>query len=84
VAMELHEWWSARMRDDLIQDAHITVEDLALLSQEWLGHGTKAIARALRLTPASIDSRFQRINAKLRVANRKAAARLAAEYGLIP
>jgi DNA-binding CsgD family transcriptional regulator len=35
------------------------------------------------MSNSSIESHFQRVNVKLGVANRKAAARLAAEYGLI-
>jgi DNA-binding CsgD family transcriptional regulator len=83
VAMELHEWWIARIRDELIARTHISDSDLVLLAHERQGHSTKAIARALDASAGSIDSHFQRINAKLGVANRKAAARLAAEYGLI-
>jgi DNA-binding CsgD family transcriptional regulator len=83
VAMELHEWWIARLKDDLILAAQLTESDLALLAHERQGHGTKAIARLLGTSTGAIDSRFQRIIAKLGVPNRKAAARLAAEYGLI-
>jgi DNA-binding CsgD family transcriptional regulator len=83
VAMELHEWWIARLKDELVAAAGINEADLRLLSHERRGHSTKAIARELDTTVGSIDSRFQRINAKLGVPNRKAAAHLAAEYGLI-
>jgi DNA-binding CsgD family transcriptional regulator len=83
VAMELHEWWLARLRDELLQSSRLNAADLVLLGHELMGHTTKDIARTLGMTVNSIDSRFQRINAKLGVANRKAAARLAAEYGLI-
>jgi len=83
LAMELHEWWIAKIKRDLSADARITADDLELLRHERLGHGTKAIAVALNASPGSIDSRFQRVNQKLGVPNRKAAAILAAEYGLI-
>jgi len=83
VAMELHEWWLGRLRDQLVATTGITATDLALLNQESLGHTTKTIARLLGLSTSSVDSRFQRLNIKLGVANRKAAAHLAAEYGLI-
>jgi hypothetical protein len=82
-AMELHEWWVAQIKRELVAKARITEEDLVLLAHEWQGHSTKHIARELNTSPGSIDSRFQRVNAKLGVPNRKAAARLAAEYGLI-
>ena len=54
-----------------------------MLAQERLGRGTKAICSALQMSPTAVNSRFQRLNAKLGVPNRKAAAQLAAEYGLI-
>jgi len=83
LAMELHEWWIGQIKRELIVNAGITDDDLILLRHERLGHGTKMIAIELNTTPSSIDSRFQRVNQKLGVPNRKAAATLAAEYGLI-
>lgn len=83
VAMEIHEWWLARLKDELVATSGITAEDLVLLAHERQGRGTKEIARQLATSPCSINSRFQRINAKLDVPNRRAAARLAAEYRLI-
>lgn len=81
--MELHEWWLQRLRDDLVAATGITSMDLVLLNHESLGNTTKTIARLLGLSTGSVDSRFQRLNTKLGVANRKAAAHLATEYGLI-
>lgn len=83
LAMELHEWWIDRIKQELIADKRITQEDLVLLRRERLGHSTKRIAADLDASTSSIDSRFQRINTKLDVPNRKLAANLAAEYGLI-
>ena len=83
LAMELHEWWVGQIKGELIANARITSEDLLLLRHERMGHSTKRIAAELDTSAASVDSRFQRINAKLGVPNRKAAANLAAEYGLI-
>ena len=83
VAMELHEWWIGRIRDELIATASITDDDLLLLAHERMGHSTKTIARTLNWSTSSVDSRFHRMNGRLGVASRKAAARLAAEYGLI-
>ena len=83
VAQEFHEWWSDSMRDHLIASAGLTADDLVLLRLERSGRGTKEIARAIGWTTAAIDSRFQRINARLGVATRGAAARVAAEYNLI-
>lgn len=83
LAMELHEWWIGQIKRELITNARITEDDLVLLQHERLGHSTKTIAAALDTSASSIDSRFQRVNQKLGVPSRKAAATLAAEYGLI-
>ena len=83
LAMELHEWWVRMVRTELISQADITHDDLALLRLERQGHGTKEIARTLCVSTRAVDSRFYRINAKLGMPSRKAAARVAAEYGLI-
>jgi DNA-binding CsgD family transcriptional regulator len=83
LAMELHAWWIERIRRELITTAKLTDEDLALLAHERQGHGTKVIAARLATSEHSVNSRFQRMNARLGVPNRRAAAQLAAEYGLI-
>ena len=82
LAMELHEWWIDRIKKDLLVARRITDDDIALLLREHLGQSTKRIAQDLDVSQSSIDSRFQRLNAKLGVPNRSAAANLAVEYGL--
>jgi DNA-binding NarL/FixJ family response regulator len=81
--MELHEWWIARIRADLIATTRITDEDVLLLRLERQGRSTKHIAAELDMSKSAVDSRFQRLNVKLGVPNRRTAATLAAEYGLI-
>src|SRR5574337_218863 len=83
LAMELHDWWIARIKGELLANAGLTDDDLTLLRHERTGHGTKTIATELNTTTSAVDSRFQRVNQKLGVPNRRAAATLAAEYGLI-
>jgi DNA-binding CsgD family transcriptional regulator len=83
LACELHDWWLGRIRRELIVRAHITPSDLVLLRHERQGHSSKRIADELQVSTSSINSRFQRMNTKLGVANRKLAAQLASECGLI-
>jgi DNA-binding CsgD family transcriptional regulator len=83
LAMELHEWWVERIQQQLIDDNDLTTDDLRLLRYEWQGLRTKEIARLLQATPQSVNSRFQRLLAKMGVQSRRAAARRAAEYGVI-
>ena len=65
LALELHDWWLSRIRRDLIAKARITAADLILLQHECQGHGSKKIATELQVSTSSINSRFQRMNAKL-------------------
>ena len=81
--MELHEWWLARLRDELIERTGINEMDRAMLERERLGQNTKEIARELGSNVRAINSRYQRLCLKLGVTSRKAAVQLAAEYGLI-
>lgn len=83
LAMELHEWWIAHVGRELMQQARLSDSDLALLRLERQGQCTKLIADALDTTVHAVNSRFQRMTERLGVPNRKAAANLAAEYGLI-
>jgi len=83
LAAELHDWWLARIRRDLIVKARITQADLELLRHEHQGHSSKRIAAELKVSKSSINSRFQRMNMKLGVPNRRLAARLAVECGLL-
>ena len=83
LAAELHDWWLARVRRELVMKARITRADLELLRHQHQGHCTKQIADELRVSKSSINSRFQRMNVKLGVPNRRMAVRLAVEYGLL-
>lgn len=83
IAAELHDWWLARIRRELIVKARITQADLELLRHEHQGHSSKRIAAELHVSKSSINSRFQRMNTKLGVPNRRLAARLAVECGLL-
>ena len=83
LSMELNAWRLSQSRRELIHRAQLTATDIDLLRRERKGHGTKEIARQICMTAQAIDSRFQRLNARLGVPSRKAAASLAASYGLV-
>ncbi len=83
LAMELHDWWVKHMRQELLEQNHITNEDIKLLNLEMQGLSSKAIAASLATSATTIDSRFQRLNAKLNTPNRRASVLVAKEYGLI-
>jgi len=83
IAHELHDWWMRRTRAELQREARLRSTDLQLLALERQGLGTKQIARMIDSTLLAVDSRFQRINTKLGVANRRHAALRAAIHGLL-
>lgn len=83
LSCELHEWWLSHLRRELLLKARITADDLALLRHQCLGHSSKQIAIELNVSKGSINSRFQRMNAKLGVRNRRMALRLATECGVL-
>ncbi|MDQ2736397.1 MAG: autoinducer binding domain-containing protein [Pseudomonadota bacterium] len=83
LAMELHEWWIRRVRQEIIATHRLKPDDLLLLAMERQGLSTKEIVEALGVSASSVDCRFQRLATKFNMPNRRATARLAAEYGLI-
>jgi DNA-binding CsgD family transcriptional regulator len=83
LALALSEWVLRRMREALIERAHLTERDIELLRHEQAGHGSKRIAAALLAEPKTIDCRFHRLNTRLGVASRREAVRLCSRYGLL-
>lgn len=83
LAAELHDWWQARTRQEVVATARLTPTDLDLLRHQHRGHGSKQIARDLHVSVSSVNSRFQRMNARLGIASRRSAAQWAAVLGLI-
>lgn len=83
LAMELHNWVVKAMREELLHGANLTEADLNLLRHEAVGHSSKVIGSELHVEAKTIDCRFQRLNAKLGVPDRRTAVRIARLYGLL-
>lgn len=83
MALEIHDWWVRQVRLELVSRARLSDDDLALLRHERAGHSSKQIAASLGVSTGSVNSRFQRLNAKLGVVNRREGAQLAVDAGLI-
>lgn len=83
LAAELHDWVNRHLSESLQEAAGLQKPDIELLRLEWQGLGTKEIALKTGMSPAAVNSRFQRLNARLECVNRKASARRAAAYGLL-
>ena len=82
-AMELHDWWAHHEQERLARRTRLSDVDLRLLQRHCAGLSSKQIADELHVSRESINSRFQRVIAKLGVRNRRAAARVAIDCGLI-
>jgi DNA-binding CsgD family transcriptional regulator len=83
LANELYGWFAQHSRDTLLATARLMQSDLRLLQMELQGLGTKEIARTLGTSSRAVDSHFQRIKRRMGCATRKAAARRAAENGVL-
>lgn len=83
LSMELHAWWIARIRAELLSKLRISEMDLKLLKLENKGHKTKAIAQMLDMSSSAIDTAFHRLSHKLETTTRRASVLKAAAYGLI-
>lgn len=83
IAVALHRWQLARLRAELVARGQLNAIDLRLLRLERERKTSKDVARLTGWSRLSIDSRWQRLNARLHVTSRRRAAQLAAEHGLI-
>lgn len=83
LALELHDWWLARIRSETLARSRITPDELCLLERLWLGQTSKRIGAELKLSKTAVDSRFRRLVVKLGATSRRSAARMAVECGLI-
>lgn len=70
LAMELHEWWVRRVRQEIIEQCRLTPDDMEVLVLERQGLGSKQIADRLHTSASAVDSRFQRLNAKFHMPTR--------------
>lgn len=82
LAAELNEWIIASNRRLFIAENKLNEEEMLLISLERQGLKSKEIARELNMTPASIDSKFQRLISRLGVRNRGEAGKLAYKHGI--
>lgn len=83
LAARLHTWQIEKLREELLARVQFSEFELSLLSHERKGLRSKEVAVLTRSTWELVDMRWQRLNAKLGVSSRAAAARIAAEYGLV-
>jgi hypothetical protein len=83
IAMELFEWWVAKMQAEALGGLRFDDLDLELLRFEHEGFTSEEAAKELGISPSKINNRFRRINMKLNVHSKKLAAEKAIELGLL-
>lgn len=83
LSLELHDWWSRFLRAALIERLSISEIEIEMLRLEIAGLGTKTAAIRLGLSEATVNTRWQRLNAKLGVPQRRQAANTAARFGIV-
>jgi DNA-binding NarL/FixJ family response regulator len=83
LATELNRWLLRNLASELMAKSGITADEIALLRHEEAGHTSKMIGAELNLDAKTVDSRFQRLSAKLDAPDRRTAARIARLYGVL-
>ena len=82
-ALELLEWWDARLRDSGLQELDLDELDVDLLMKAQEQATAQEAARELGVTLSRVNSRYERINRKLDVSTKRHAAEKAVALGLI-
>jgi DNA-binding CsgD family transcriptional regulator len=83
VAMELFEWWEARIRAEVIANLKFNDTDVALLKLVHEGFTAEEIARILDIAKSTINVKLRRLNEKLDVHSKKQAAEKAIQLGIL-
>lgn len=83
LAMELYDFILSMVRRELLDAADLSPDDLTMLRMQRDGFQSKDMAKILNTSPAAVDKRFTRLNQRLGVANRRQAADLVAQYGIL-
>lgn len=83
LATELNRWLLRNIAGELVAKSGITADEIALLRHEEAGHTSKMIGAELNIEAKTVDSRFQRLSAKLDAPDRRTAARIARLYGVL-
>lgn len=82
-AVELLEWWDAKLRRASLEDLELDELDLELLAKASEEATVEEAARELGVTVSRVKSRYERLTRKLDVPNKRTAAEKAAALGLI-
>jgi len=82
-ALELLEWWDAKLRNDNLEDLELDELDIDLLYKALAQATAEETAIELGVTLSRVNSRYERINRKLDVSSKRHAVERALELGII-
>jgi hypothetical protein len=82
-ALELLEWWDAKLREASLEDLELDELDLDLLAKAQQQATAEEAARELGVTLSRVNSRYERLARKLEAPNKRAAVDKALALGLI-
>lgn len=82
-ALELLEWWDAKLREFELEGLQLDELDLALLKKAQEQATAEEAARELGVTLSRVKSRYERLARKLEVASKRDAVEKAVALGLI-
>jgi len=82
-ALELLEWWDAKLREDSLDDLDLDELDLELLAKVLENATREEAARELGVPLSRVKARYERLTRKLHAPSKRNAAEKAVELGLI-
>ena len=82
-ALELLEWWDAKLRETGLQALDLDALDVDLLTKAQEHATAEEAARELGVTLSRVKARYERLTRKLEVPNKRSAVEKAVALGLI-
>ena len=82
-AVELLEWWDAKLRETSLESLELDELDLDLLVKAQQRATAEEAARELGVTVSRVNARYERLSRKLHVQNKRNAVEKAVSLGLI-
>lgn len=84
ISSELLDWWTRQVRSELLAGGGLSAEEIAILRLTREGLTSREIASSLgTTTKGAVDQRLYKLTTKFRSPNRKDAADLAYQLGLL-
>ena len=83
ISFELLDWWISRLQSKVGAEIKVTEQEKIILKLAYDDYTAAEIGQVLNLTVSQVNNRVRNINLQFGVDNKKSAAFLAMEYGII-